>query len=259
MSKNVKNHYAKQNSCRHIRVNTETGEVDYFFPLEITSPSIRALARERGLEICRTRLGFRTFDAVMVPCKNTVTINGVEVYVDTPSDVQRQHYLDYIKEEMNAQEGIKQDGRCNIPDGHGGVKRCPLRIPNPEYAPGNGMTKTIAVCCEGCMYEPFKQERTTITLSCLDHEDEDGEMESYEVPAPKSYYAADRYEEIREQFLNFVRERNNKLLPLAELLTDELTKSEASRELGLATSTVGSRTDKLKELVTEFLDNIIFF
>lgn len=46
-------------------------------------------------------------------------------------------------------------------------------------------------------------------------------------------------------------------MPLAELLTDELTKSEASRELGDAWSTVASRTDKLKELVTEFLENLI--
>ena len=82
-------------------------------------------------------------------------------------------------------------------------------------------------------------------------------MESYEVPTPRSYYAADRYEELREQFLVFVKERNPKLLPLAELLTDELTKSEASRELGDAWGTVTSRTDKLKELLTEFLENII--
>ena len=82
-------------------------------------------------------------------------------------------------------------------------------------------------------------------------------MTTYEVAAPRSYYAADRYEEIKEQFLDLVKERNPKLLPLAELLTDELTKSEASRELGDAWSTVTSRTEKLKELVTEFLDNLI--
>ena len=47
------------------------------------------------------------------------------------------------------------------------------------------------------------------------------------------------------------------MLSLAELLTDELTKSEASRELGDAWGTVTSRTDKLKELVTDFLDTVI--
>lgn len=64
----------------------------------------------------------------MVPCKNTATINGVEVYIDTPSDVQRQRYLDLIKDELAAQDAVKQDGRCQIPDGRGGLKRCPCRV-----------------------------------------------------------------------------------------------------------------------------------
>lgn len=242
---------------RHIRTNPITGEDDYFFPLEITDQSIRMLACERGLEVCRTRLGNRIITAAMVPCKDTAMIHGQEVFVDTPSEVQRQRYLDLIKDELAAQDAARQDGRCQIPNGRGGVKRCPCRMPNPDYVPGGDKPKTIPVKCEGCAYEQFRQTHTTIMLSCLDHEDEDGGMESYEVPAPRNNFAADRYEEIRAQFLDFVREHNTKLLPLAELLTDELTKSEASRELELATSTVGSRTDKLKELVTEFLDNLI--
>lgn len=82
-------------------------------------------------------------------------------------------------------------------------------------------------------------------------------MESYDVPAPRSNYAADRYIELREEFIEFVQQRNPKLLPLAKLLTDELTKSEASRELGDAWGTVASRTNKLKELLTDFLDTVI--
>ena len=93
-------------SFRHIRTNHITGEVDYFFPMEITDPSIRALARERGLEIARTRLGNRTIDAVMVPCKDTATINGMEVFVDTPSEVQRHRYLEYVRDEL-AEQGDK--------------------------------------------------------------------------------------------------------------------------------------------------------
>lgn len=244
-------------SFRHIRTNPITGEDDYFFPLEITDQSIRVLARERGLEVCRTRLGSRVITAVMVPCKDTAVIHGQEVFVDTPSEVQRQRYLDLIKDELAAQDAARQNGRCQIPNGRGGVKRCPCRMPNPDYIPGGDKPKTIAVKCGGCVYEQFHQAHTTITLSCLDREDEGGEMERYEIPAPRSNFAADRYEEIRKQFLDLVRERNAKLLPLAELLTDEFTKSEASRELGLATSTVGSKTDKLKGLVTEFLDNLI--
>ena len=256
-----KDNYSKNiipaESFRHIRTNPITGEDDYYYPLEITDLSIRALALEHGLEITRTRLGNRIIDAVMVPCKDTAMIHGIEVYVDTPSYIQRRRYLNLIKDELAAQEAAKQDGRCNIPDGRGGTKRCPLRIPNPAYVPGGDAPKTLPVKCQGCKYEPFKQAHTVVEMSCLDSENDDGEVTTYEVPSPRSYYAADRYEELREQFLAFVKERKPKLLPLAELLTDELTKSEASRELGDAWGTVTSRTDKLKELLTEFLENII--
>ena len=244
-------------SFRHIRKNPITGEDDYFFPMEITDASITALARERGLEIARTRLGNRTIDAVMVPCKNTATINSVEVFVDTPSEVQRQRYLEYIRDELAVQDAKRQDGRCQIPDGRGGVKRCPCRVPNPDYVAGGKQPKTLPVRCEGCVYEPFKQAHTTVVLSALDSVNEDGEMQTFEIPAPKDLLTADRFLALREEFIVFVRERNPKLVPLAELLTLEFTKSEAARELGDAWSTVTSRTDKLKDLVTAFLDTVV--
>ena len=133
--------------------------------MEITDPSIKALARERNLEITRTRLGNRTIDAVMVPCKDTATINGVEVFVDTPSEVQRQRYLEYIKDELAEQDAKRQDGRCQIPDGRGGVKRCPCRVPNPEYVPGGNQPKTLPVKCQGCKYEEFRQALSLIHIS----------------------------------------------------------------------------------------------
>ena len=244
---------------RHIRANPITGGDDYYFPMEITDPSIRLLAQDNELEITRTRLGNRVIDAVMVPCKDTVTIKGREVYVDTRSDKQRERYLSYIRDELAAQDAARQDGRCNISNGHGGTKRCPCRTLNPDYTSGSDKPKTIPVRCEGCIYEPFRRANTFIELSALDQENDSGEVESYEIPSQKSYFAADRYLEIRERFIAFVRERNPKLVPLAELLTDEFTKSEAARELGQATSTVGSRTDKLKDLLNEFLDNLIVF
>ena len=244
-------------SFRHIRTNPITGEQDYYYPLEITDPSIRALARERGLEITKTRLGNRVFEAVMIPCRDTATINGMEVFIDTPSEVQRKRYLEYIKDELADQDAKRQDGRCQIPDGRGGVKRCPCRVPNPDYVPGGNQSKTVPVRCEGCQYEQFRQAHTTIVVSALDHEDENGEFESYEIPATKDLTAADRFLEMREEFIAFVQERNSKLVPLAELLTLEFTKSEAARELGDAWSTVTSRSEKLKDLVTAFLDTVV--
>lgn len=193
-------------------------------------------------------------------CKEQVTdFHGRTTFLDTPSDVQRRRYLAYIKDEMNEQEDAKQDGRCNIPDGRSDIKRCPCRAPNPDYVLGRDKPKTISVKCEGCIYEQLRQAHMPITLSSLESENDEGEATTYEIAPPRNYFAATRYEEIKEQFLDFVKQHNAQLLPLAELLTDELTKSEASRELGDAWSTVTSRAYKLKELVTEFLDNIITF
>ena len=241
---------------RHVRINPVTGDKDYYFPLEITDPSIRALARERGLEIGKTRLGNRIIEAVMIPCKDTAMIHGVEVFVDTPAEVQHRRYLELIKDELTEQDAAKQDGRCSIPDGRGGMKRCPCRVKNPDYVAGSNQPKTLPVRCEGCQYEPFRQAHTTVVLSTLDHQNESGEFETYEIPATKDLLAGERFLELREAFIDFVRERNPKLAPLAELLTMEFTKTEAARELGDVWGTVTSRTDKLKELVTDFLGTI---
>lgn len=259
MSKNSLRKSQANEVFRHIRTNTVTGQTDYFYPLEITDPSIREIAKECGLEIGRTRLGYRVFDAVMVPCKETATVHGLEVFIDTPSEVQHQRYLAFIRDELAAQDAAKQDGRCNIPDGRGGLKRCPCRIPNPDYIPGGDMPKTLPIRCEGCKFEPYHQAHTVIELSALDREDDSGELENFEIPSPKCSFAADRYLKLRKEFVAFVKDRNPKLAPLAEKLADEYTKSEAGRELVDASSTVTSRTDKLKKLLEDFLDTVIVF
>ena len=241
---------------RHIRKDPVTGQDNYYFPMEVTDPGDRVLARERGLEICRTRLGGRVFEAVMVPCKNTATIHGVEVFVDTPSEVQRRRYLDLIKDEMAAQDAARQDGRCQIPNGRGGLRRCPRRVANPDYSPDGDTRKTLAVSCEGCPYEPYRQAHTVIPLSCLDREDEDGEPESYDPPAIRNILEAERFLKQREAFIAFVRELDPKLVPLAELRTLGYSNTEISCMLGLPRSTVNSRNDKLKTLLTTFLSTL---
>ena len=240
---------------KNVRINPITGEPDYFFPLEITDDSVLEYARQNCLEIGKARLGFRNFRAVFVPCKEQLTDSrGRVTFLDTPSDVQRRKYLALIKDEMDAQEKIKQDGRCQIPDGRGGVKRCPCRIANPEYVPSSDKPKTIPVKCESCPYGRFKQAHTVIDLSCLDHEGEDGETEPYEVPTPVSYYEADRYEELADEFVAFITARKPRLAPLAEKLVKEHSLTESSQELGRPTSTIHSQIKKLQELLNEFLD-----
>ena len=246
---------------KNIRINPITGEPDYFFPMEVMDPADKEYARLNGLEVGQAMLGCRTFEAIMVPCKNKTTdAQGRDIYLDTPSEEQQRIYKAYTQDELDRQEEERMDGRCLLTRASGkGVKRCPRRVPNPDYIPGGDQPKTLANRCEGCPYERFKQAHTTVELSCLDRENEAGEMEPYEVPAPRSNYAGDRYEELAEAFIAFVRERKPKLAALAELKVDELNLTEAAKELDKAISTVDSQTKKLQELLTEFLDNAIIF
>lgn len=244
--------------AKNVRINPITGERDYYFPMEITSNEILETAKTNHLEISIAMLGFRKFPAVFVPCKKTShDATGREIYLDTPSDEQHLIYKELCKDELNAQEDMKQDGRCIIPNGKGSYKRCPMRVPNPNYTPENGQSKTVAIKCQGCKYEPFRQEHIFVNFSCLAHENADGDMENYAPPTPNAYCCADRYLKLREDLIAFLNSKNVKLVPLAELLTLELKKSEAARKLGLPTSTVDSRNKKLQKLLLEFLDNVI--
>ncbi len=247
-----------KNVLKNERINQVTGATDYYFPLEIHCNDDRVYAKLHGLEIGWARLGFRYFEAIFVPCKiKAYDANGNEIYLDTPSEDQHRFYLELIKDEMNAQEALKQDGRCNIPDGSGGIKRCPLRVPNPNYVPGSNETKTIPVKCEGCIYEQFRQEHSTVTFSCLEHKNDDGSTENFEAPSPAYSYEGERYERMRTAFIDFVKERYPNLVDLAELLTLEFSRSEAARELDIPVSTAGSRREKLKKVCTEFLESTV--
>lgn len=254
MAKTVNNE-----SYKHVRINPETGERDYYFPMEINYPELRTWAKEQGFDIARTRLGFRTFDAVMVPCKDFIIVDGKEMYISTPEEKQHRRYLDLIADEMNAQEKMKEDGRCTISDGHGGVKRCPLRIPNPNHTPNNGEPKTLPVKCENCPFEQFKQAHTTVEMSCLDHEDENGEIEFYEPATPENHFAGEQYTRLVDQFIEFVTSKDPQLAELAKLKTAGYSRLESAEILGLARSTAGDHVQKLKKLATEFLDNAIIF
>ena len=245
----------------NVRINPITNEPDYYFPMEVMDPADKEYAKLNGLEVGRAMLGFRTFEAIMIPCKTKgYDAKGREIYLDTPSEEQRRIFKAYAQDELDRQEQMKQDGRCQLPAANGkGVKRCPLRVPNPAYVPGGDQPKTIAKKCEGCPFERFKQAHTTIELSCLDHEGDDGEMESYEIPAPRSNYAGDRYEEFAAEFVAFIKEHKPRLAPLAEKLVQEYNLTDASEELDKSISTTFSQKEKLQALVREFLDNAIIF
>lgn len=149
---------------KNVRTNPITGEPDYFFPMEITASADKEYARLNGLEVGRAMLGYRTFEAIMIPCKRkTHDAQGRDVYLDTPSEEQHRIYKTYSQDELDRQEDERMDGRCLLPSASGkNVKRCPRRIPIPAYVLGGNQPKTIANKCEGCPFERFKQAPTPL-------------------------------------------------------------------------------------------------
>lgn len=242
---------------KHVRINPITGEKDYYFPLEY-HPSLLQCAKANHLDIVSCRLGDRSYKAIMIPCKRIGTDErGNEVFLDTPSEEQHERYRAYVSFELNEQDRIKQNRRCNIPDEKGGTKRCPARKPNPDYLPGNGQPKTLPVRCEGCIFERFKHAENTVVMSSLDSEDEDGTPVSFEGAAPFRCDQAWRYERLKEDFAAYVAERKPKLQALAKARTDGYTQTEHARATGASVKTVNSQMNILKQLAIEFLDTVI--
>lgn len=244
---------------KNIRFNPVTGQCDYYFPMEISDRSVLEYARHNGLEIGWAKLGCRTFWAAMIPCmRTTYDAKGHQVYLETPSEEQRCIFNAYAADEKACQEETRQDSRCRIPNTYGtGFKGCPHRIPNPAYTPGSNQPKTLPNRCEGCSFEHFRYGRSTVPFSSLDYEDEEGKVKPYEALSPRGYYAGDRYEEHAVGFVDFVRARRPKLVPLAEKLLQGFNLTEASAELGKSTSTAFSQREVLQELLKEYLQNAV--
>lgn len=232
----------KKERYQHYTIDPTTGEKQWYFPMEIETLADDFAGAEylhnlksEPYEIGMTRLGFREFNAVMIP-------------------VTKEQYLELIKDEMNKQEEMKQDGRCPVLAIKGGLKTCPRRIPNPDYVEGSSEPKTLANSCDGCIYEKKKHSNTVITFTDLGSEDVDGDFASYEPSTPTDYNSADEYLRLKKQWVDFVRVNKPMLTDLAELLSSEYLQIEAAKELDKSRQTIHRQVDTLKKLVIEFLN-----
>ena len=233
----------KKERYQHYVINPSTGEVQWYFPMEIETTSEDAAGSDylnslklSGHEIGMSKIGFREFKAIMIPV-----------------DSKAEHDI-LIKDELDKQDEMKLDGRCFIQAKIGGLKRCPRQMPNPSYTEGSGLPKTIMTSCKGCPYEHKKHEHTFVNFSALQSTDDDGNTEDFDPANPIGYNSTYNYDKLSDEFLDYVRENKPKLLELATLLCKEYVQTEAANILGKSTSTIGSQTEKLRELLNEFLD-----
>ncbi len=227
---------------KNVRIDSVTGEVKYFFPMELT-PETKKIFRDKakydGYEIGWAKLGYRTFEAVFIP-------------------VSQAEYHDLIQDELNAQDEAKIEGRCVISNGKGKTRLCPMKVSNPDYVEGGDMPKNLMVRCEDCPYGvSFNKKNRMFTSFCdLGTIGDDGEEMDFDPANPAGYFGGDFYEERRDQFIEFVRNKKPRCVPLAELLTKEYSQKEVSEELKKATTTINSQVKILRDLLNEFLANV---
>ena len=119
---NLENHADNENTrpshlLSHTRVNPTTGQVDYYFPMEIEDPADKEFARLSGFEIGWTLLGYRVINAILVPCKRkTHDALGREVYLDTPSEEQHRIYKALIQDELDNRRTRSRMAAARFPE-----------------------------------------------------------------------------------------------------------------------------------------------
>ena len=70
--------------------------------------SLKEKISRQGLPIAYTMLGYRKFDAIMVPCKKTAkNEKGEEIFIDTPEEEQHKIFTLYAADEYRQQYEVK--------------------------------------------------------------------------------------------------------------------------------------------------------
>ena len=252
---------------QHKRKNPSTGKTEYFFPMEITGEpedrmAMKEAAKQSGLDIAMSCLGNRTFLAVMIPCKDhIVDKTGRDVYVDTPEERQREIYHEYMRAELAEQDKVKQNSRCNIPNGKGKIKRCQFEIPNPNYVHGGSEPSKIKVKnCDECPYSDYRHSKNTVLFSELSMLDDDGREVDFEPVSPASFGEADRYLHFGSEFIDFVRNnpKTAYLTEVAELLVREYSCAQSAKVIDRGYTTAKSQAKVLGKLLEEFIENCMY-
>lgn len=165
-----------------------------------------------------------------------------------------------IKEEDHIQKKYTSEGRCIVPNGRGGIKRCPLRLPNPYYnpkqPPAKNNPKTIKNSCDGCPFNTFdKPSFRNLNLEGMTTVDAYGNLSKYEIETsiePDS----DKFLAAREEILKFIATKYPEKLQIFTLLLDGLNRNEVAEELGINTSTLYKMGKSLEKDLLQLLEKL---
>ncbi|MCD8301303.1 MAG: hypothetical protein LUC41_09105 [Clostridiales bacterium] len=228
-------------NLKNVRVNTKTGEIEYYFPMELTPETekdFRELIEHENYQVGMARLGCRTFKAVFIP-------------------VSEEEYHDLSREELHEQERARLDNRCIISDGHGRAITCPRQLPNPAYVEDGSEPKNLENRCTDChQFQSFNRAGRSILFCDLSGYDRFGDPVDYEPEAPTGYLEAWKYEMLCEEYIDYVKMIKPRYAELAKLLTQGYSQVEACERLNKSDSTINSQVKVLRDLLEEFLQTV---
>lgn len=149
----------------------------------------------------------------------------------------KEEYDVFKRQEDREKKHEEYWSRCEISDGKGGVKQCPVRIPNPDYGKVPGATKTIKNSCELCpkFREGWTKPKNT-SLEAMAYNDEGEEIDRPEF-GREMLSRSDNYDRVRDIVLDVVMEKNSKYYDTVKTqLDNNLSISGAAKITGVNNS-----------------------
>lgn len=173
-------------------------------------------------------------------------------------------YHEYKRDEWQQEDQYKQENRCIICGTNGKSRRCPTRVPNPEYTGAPGQTKTLAVNCEQCPYgynRLFKPVKGRIVFSTLDVSDSEDNTDAYEPETPDSYNDSDNYTKLLTGLIDYITAHHPKYAKYIELLSllgNEIDVKEAAEMLDMPKSSIYSFLKNARSIYDEYRSTVDF-
>lgn len=228
--------------------NADITSTPYYIRFETDDEGIRQYKSATNETKQGTRLGQLHSEGILVPA--------------ILMEVDKETYEKHQQEVWKAKNKTKREKRCIICRSNGKPIRCPIRIPNPEYDGSPKTPKTIANNCENCPYgyhHYFRPIEGNVVFSALDVVDDDGNINPFEPESVSDPLSADRYLELLEGLISYIKEKYPKYSDYAEfvyLLGQEYEIKEVATIMKKSDKTLYGWQKKLRPIFDEYLQSI---
>lgn len=175
-------------------------------------------------------------------------------------EVNKNAYDIFKREQWMQEHHYRIENRCIISGQNGKARFCPIRVPNPEYTPDNGQSKTLTNSCTACPHNRiFNLMKGKICFSTLSVTDRDGNQYSYEPQSVRDINFTDHYRELLAGWISFIQKnytQYSRYVELINLLGNEFTLKEASAILNRPQRTLYGWVQTLRPIFKEYMQTL---